>query len=411
MDYGLIGRHLKHSFSKVVHEKVESYNYLIKELEPEEIQSFMTRKNFKAINVTIPYKEEVIKYLDYKSPEVEALGACNTIVRKDSKLYGYNTDILGLKEAIRHANFDFNGRTIMILGTGGASKASKYVSNELGAKDIILVSRNKKEGSITYQELDNYYDKVDYLINATPVGMYPNNYDKPVDLSLFKGLKGVIDLVYNPLKTSLLLDAERLNIKAINGLYMLVSQALYSIDYFLDKETDKSKTDELVKEILNEKRNIVLIGMPTSGKTTIGQILSRRLHMTHIDTDQLIIKKIWMPIKIYFKLNGEEKFREIESDVIKEVSKQNSKVISTGGGSILKEENMINLKMNSIVIFLDRDKDSLYLSSSRPLINDRSDIDKLYDERIELYKKYADITIKNNGDIKESINMILEALK
>ena len=183
MDYGLIGRHLKHSFSKLVHEKVESYNYLIKELEPEEIQSFMTRKNFKAINVTIPYKEEVIKYLDYISPEVEALGACNTIVRKDSKLYGYNTDILGLKETIINSGFDFNSKRVMILGTGGASKAAVYVSKELGAKDIILVSRTKKDGVITYDELENYYDKVDYIINATPVGMYPNNYAKPIELS------------------------------------------------------------------------------------------------------------------------------------------------------------------------------------------------------------------------------------
>ena len=411
MDYGLIGRHLKHSFSKVVHERVESYNYLIKELEPEEIQSFMTRKNFKAINVTIPYKEEVIKYLDYISPEVEELGACNTIVRKDSKLYGYNTDILGLKETIIHNGFDFNSKRVMILGTGGASKAAIYVSKELGAKEIILVSRSKKDGVITYDELDKYYDKVDYIINATPVGMYPNNYAKPIELANFKSVLGVIDLIYNPLKTLLLMDAEILGIKCINGLYMLVSQALYSIDYFLDKETDKSIIPSLVNEIEREERNIVLIGMPTSGKTTMGQNLSKRLHKPHIDTDQLIIRKIWMPIKIYFKLNGEEKFRDIESEVIKEVSTQNSKIISTGGGSILREENMINLKMNSIIVFLDKDKDSLYLSSSRPLINDRSDIDRLYNERIELYRKYADITIKNNGDIKESVNMILEALK
>ena len=411
MDYGLIGRHLTHSFSKSIHERVESYNYLLKELEPEEIQSFMMRKNFKAINVTIPYKEEVIKYLDYKSPEVDALNACNTIVRKDSKLYGYNTDIYGLKSSIINANFNFKDKVVLILGTGGASKATLYVSKELNAKEVILVSRTKGDGYITYDDISDYYDKANFIINATPVGMYPNNYDKPIVLYPFNSLEGVIDLVYNPLKTKLIEEAESLGIKSINGMYMLVSQALYSIDLFMDTTIDKSITQDLVNELIKEKRNIVLIGMPTSGKTTIGLSLSRRLHMAHVDTDQLIMKRIKMPIKRFFKIYGEDKFREIESEVIKEVSKLNSRVISTGGGTILKDENMINLKMNSIIIFIDRDKDNLFISSSRPLTSTRDDVDKLYDERISLYRKYADITITNNGEYKDALIKIMEALK
>ena len=411
MEYGLIGRHLKHSFSKEVHERLEPYNYLLKELEPEEIQSFMTRKNFKAINVTIPYKEEVIKYLDYKSIEVEKTNSCNTIVRVGSKLYGYNTDILGLKDAIISSNYNVKDKTVLVLGTGGASKSCVYVLNELGAKEVVLVSRSKKENTITYGELDKYYDSASLIINATPVGMYPNNYDKPIELSPFKNLEGVIDLVYNPLKTKLIEEAESLNIKSINGLYMLVSQALYSIDYFLDTKTDKEKVSEIARDIYKSKRNIVLIGMPTSGKTTIGQILSRRLKRVHIDTDDFVKKIIRMPIKKYFKLYGEEKFRDKEELVISEIAKLNSKVISTGGGAILREANIKKLKMNSIIIFIDRAKDNLYLSSTRPLLNSREDIDRLYNERIELYRKYADIIIENNSDFKETLERIIEVLK
>lgn len=407
MEYGLIGEHLKHSFSKQIHEKIGKYNYELVELDNNQFKTFMEEKNFKAINVTIPYKEKVIPYLHYISPEAKKIHAVNTIVNKNGLLYGYNTDYLGLKEMINHFNIDVNNKNVMILGTGGTSKTAYNVVKDLNAKDVIFVSINKEENTIGYNQIDDYSDKIDVLFNTTPCEMYPNNDKQIISLEGFNNLKGVVDVVYNPLRTNLILKAKDKKINCCSGLFMLIAQAVYAIEIFLEKQIDKQIIIDFYNDLLKEKENIVLIGMPSCGKTTVGKELAKKTNRKLYDIDKEIVKIIKMPISDFFKSYGEEKFREVESEVIAKISKETSLIISTGGGSILKDLNVKNLKQNGKLYFLDRSLDLLITTKSRPLSSNKSDLKKRYNERYPLYNKVSDVRLNGNEPIKAIVYRIL----
>ncbi|MCR5741504.1 MAG: shikimate dehydrogenase [Gammaproteobacteria bacterium] len=413
MKYGLIGEHLSHSFSKEVHNLIGNNDYILKEISRDNLDSFLKAKKFKGINVTIPYKEKSIPYLDYMSDEVKVTNSVNTIVNKDNKLYGYNTDILGLEEALKKYEIDIKNKNVLILGRGGVSKSIDYLLNKYKARKVYHASRSAKEDAISYSDINSISNDIDIIFNASPNGMYPLVNEAPlIDLSMFNKLEAFIDLIYNPLNTNLIISAKDRGIKAINGLYMLVSQAIYSYSFFMNKEYSKKLCDEIYEKIYKSKINIALIGMPSSGKSVIAKELSKRLKKDSIDTDKIIKNRIKISIKDYFSKFGEDSFRDIEKDVIDEVSLKNNLIISTGGGVIKREENIINLKRNSIIIFINRPLEKLVATENRPLSSNKEDLAKIYNERIDLYKKYSDYEVKNDTDsIIDAVNKICEILK
>lgn len=406
MKYGLIGEKLGHSFSKEIHEMLGYYQYELHEIAKNDIDNFMKQHDFKGINVTIPYKETVIPYLDEISPQALAIGAVNTVVNKDGKLTGYNTDYYGMKALIERINIDCNGKKALILGTGGTSKTATAVLKDLGIKEIIKVSINNEPGTITYDEIDNHLD-ANIVVNTTPVGMYPKNEGLIIDIKKFNNLNGVVDVVYNPLRTNLILNAKELNIPCEGGLYMLVAQAVYACGIFLEKDIDLEIINSIYDRIIKDKENIVLVGMPSCGKTTIGNMLSKMINRQVIDTDSLIVEKIGMSIADYLKEHTEKEFRDIESECVKEASKSSSCIIATGGGAILREENVNSLKQNGVLYFINRDLNNLTPTSSRPFSSDLESLKKRYEERLPIYKKVCDIEVDNNDEINDVINKIL----
>ncbi len=408
MNYGCIGEKLTHSFSKEIHEKIADYSYKLKEIKKEDLKDFILSKDFKGINVTIPYKKEVIQYLDVVDDMALKIGAVNTVVNKGGKLYGYNTDFFGLKELILKSGIEVIGKTTLILGSGGTSKTAFYVLKDLGAKEIIKISRRKSDTSITYEEAEKEYaNKADIIVNTTPVGMYPNFESSPVCLEKYKNISGVIDVVYNPLETKLVADARRFGIKAENGLYMLVSQAVYAAGYFKGITPSNEITDKIYNSILKNKQNIVLTGMPGCGKTTVGKILAEITNKEFIDTDDIITKKYDHPSKLINE-KGEKYFRDIETEVIKAFSLLNNKVIATGGGAVLKEENIEYLKLNSVIFFVDRNIDDITPTDDRPLSKDRELLKKVYNERIDIYNSTCDFKINANSKANETAEKIKE---
>jgi len=379
MDYGLIGEKLPHSFSKEIHEQLGYYQYSIKELKVEELESFILQKNFKAINVTIPYKQAVMPYLDEIDPDALAIGAVNTIVNRDGVLYGYNTDFGGMKALIEHAGVVMKYKKVLILGTGGTSLTARAVCERMGAKDL----------------------------NATPCGMFPKIFDSPIDITKYPNLSGVIDVIYNPLQTRLILSARELGIDAEGGLYMLVAQAILAAERFLGKELDVVKlTNQIYDKIYFEKRNIVLSGMPASGKSTVGKIVAENLGRELIDTDRLIVER-YGDIPTIFKEKGERYFRDLESEVIKEVSALSGKVISLGGGAILRAENVAALRQNGAIFFIDRSPEFLIPTDDRPLADKKEKIMRLYNRRIDTYMNTADFIIDGDCDPEDVADSII----
>lgn len=405
MKYGLIGEKLGHSFSKTVHSKIAGYEYELCEIAKDDLDTFMKTRDFCGINVTIPYKEAVIKYLDFISEEAEKIGAVNTVVNKNGKLYGYNTDFYGLKSLIEKNEINVFGKTVLVLGSGGTSKTANAVLKSMGAKEIFTVSRSGGEGLITYEEA--YFKNAEVIINTTPVGMYPKTDDQAIKLDDFKGLEAVVDVIYNPLKTKLIIDAENRGIKAVCGLYMLYSQAVKAAEIFTENEI---KAD-LFNEILNEKQNLVLIGMPSCGKTTLGKMLAEELGKEFVDTDEEIVKKTGIKISEIFKNYGEEHFRNLESEVIKELSSKQSLVIATGGGAVLRRENVDALRHNGRLIFIDRPLDMLITTDDRPLSSNRELLEERYYERYPIYCLASDVRINADGDLGTNFEKIKKALK
>ena len=371
MEYGLIGRKLGHSFSKTVHNLIGNYNYELKEIEPENLKDFMLKKDFKAINVTIPYKQEVIPFLAEIDPKAQKIGAVNTIVNKNGKLLGYNTDFLGLKSLILKNNMELCGKKVLILGSGGTSKTALAVAEDLGALEVFCLSRKGSEGLITYTEAYNNHTDAEVIINTTPCGMYPNIGESAIDISKFPRLEAVVDAVYNPLSSALVVEARNRGIKATGGLYMLISQGVFASELFLDKKYPETLVDGIFESILKEKQNIVLIGMPASGKTTVGKALAESLGRSFFDSDEEIVKREGTAVSEIFALKGEKYFRGCESEVIKELSALQSSVIATGGGAVLNPKNTDLLKENGKVFFLDRNLDDIAATPDRPLSSTR----------------------------------------
>ncbi len=406
--YGCIGKKLTHSFSKEIHAKLADYEYELIELNEDEIETFFNKKDFYAVNVTIPYKQTVIPYLDSLSDVAKRIGAVNTIVNKNGKLYGYNTDYYGMKALIEKIGIDLNGKKVLILGTGGTSKTANVLAEDLGAVEMITVSRKKSENYITYEEAVKFHSDANVIINTTPSGMFPDCDSVPIDISVFENLEGVADAVYNPLCTNLVLNAKRRGIKAEGGLYMLVMQAVVAVEKFLEAEFSKAVADGVFASVLASKENIILTGMPGSGKSTVGKLLDIE-GFTFVDTDEEIEKRCGCSAKELINQKGEKYFRDLEAEVIKDVSSKGCRVISTGGGVVLRKENINALKRNGKLFFINADPDRLCPTDSRPLSDTTEKLKKLYDERIDIYKNTADVIVPDMATPEEEAEFILKA--
>ena len=410
MTYGLIGEKLGHSFSKEIHEQLTDYTYELKEIAAQDLQCFIKECGFEAINVTVPYKQAVMPYLDEISPRAQAIGAVNTVVNRDGKLYGYNTDILGMAALLDYHGINIENKKVLILGSGGTAHTAYALAKERNAAQVLMVSRGGKNG-ITYEEAYQEHTDAQIIINTTPCGMYPNIDASPLDLSSFNALEGVVDAIYNPLRTELILQAQSKGIKAVGGLYMLVAQAVYAIEFFLDRTIELSKIDEVYGKIVAQKENIILIGMPSCGKSTIGKRLAKQLNRPFYDTDDLIQKKYGKTPAEIIESEGEKVFRDCESKVItEEIAKLNGAVIATGGGAILRDENVFCLKKNGKLFFIDRPLGLLITSNDRPLSSDRALLEMLYRERYSRYCSVADAIITPAIDLDIICKEIIKEL-
>ena len=410
MKYGLIGEHLTHSYSCEIHAQIAEYEYELHELAPSELGGFLTKREFNAINVTIPYKQDVIPYLDGISDTAKRIGAVNTIVNRGGKLYGDNTDFAGMLALAKHIGVDMKGKKVLILGTGGASKTGHALAEYMGAESVYYVSRSGKNGSITYEQAVSEHSDAQVIINATPVGMFPKQGGRPIDISVFPKLEGVLDAIYNPLRTNLILDAQERGIPAEGGLYMLSAQAVHAAAVFQDIPLDESLVDKAFKSVKNDKQNIVLIGMPSSGKTTVGRILAEKCGKELADTDEYIVKKIGMPIADFFAKHGEAEFRKIEKETVAGLASTGGKIIATGGGAVLDAENVRALKQNGVLVFLDRRPENLIATDDRPLSSRRSALEKLYAERYDIYGAAAEVHIDANTTPGAEADSILKEL-
>lgn len=412
MKYGLIGEKLSHSYSADIHPMISGNPYELRDLKEEELADFFKKREFEGINITIPYKEKSISFLDRIDPAAKRIGSVNTVVNEDGFLVGYNTDEDGFIRMMKRYDIRVKGKKVLILGSGGTAKTVKSALVFLGAKEIYTVSRKTKAGCISYAQAEERFD-IQLIVNTTPCGMFPDIGSKPpLDLKRFPYLETCVDVIYNPLKTQFLSEAKKRGIRAVSGLSMLVEQACSAEERFLGRKFSEGFREGIYRQTLLKKANIVLIGMPMSGKTTVSYHLAKALKAKRADTDEAIEKKTGVKISDLIEKSGIEKFRDLETEEIRNLSEQSGWIISTGGGSLTREENIPLLCRNSVVIFLNRDLALLKRtnSDSRPLLKEEGALEKLYRERFETYRVCADIEIPNNGSVMETVNMILERL-
>ena len=408
MKYGLIGEKLSHSFSKEIHASLADYEYEIVEIARDKLDEFMKAKDFVAINVTIPYKEQVIPYLDFVSDKAKEIGAVNTIVNRSGKLFGYNTDFSGMTDLINHAGIEVKDKKVLILGTGGTCKTSLAVVKALGAREIYTVSRAAKDGVITYDEAYEKHLDAEIIVNTTPVGMYPNIDGLPIDPTRFPRLEGAIDAIYNPLRTRFVQKSVECGARAEGGLYMLVAQGVRASEIFLDCKYSEEEADKVYKKILRSKENIVLSGMPGCGKSTIGKMLAERLGRPFIDLDEEIVKTAGKPITEIFAERGESFFRDFETEVAHNVARISGAIIATGGGAILRDENVRLLRQNGRIYFLDRPLEQLLPTADRPLASSAEAIKSRYEERFPRYCSVCDVHIKTDGIAEHTVEEIIK---
>ncbi len=400
MNCCLIGEKLSHSYSSEIH-NFSDINYSLEEVKRPDLKNFLKSANYQGYNITIPYKEIVIPYLDYIDKTASEIGSVNTILKKNGKLYGYNTDISGFSKALELNGINVENKTVAVLGSGGTSKTVCYYLKEKKAKKIYVVSRN---GEINYSNYNNKINDAEILINATPVGSFPKNEKALVNLKYLKKLKFVFDCVYNPFRTDLLLQAEKLKIKYSNGLTMLIFQAFFS-EVIWGKINEDETVFEKILSKLNKKKNIVLIGMPSCGKSTVGKQLAKKLNMPFFDSDDEIEKTFKKSIPDYIKTFGEKSFREVESKTIYAISQYRGAVISVGGGVVLNEENINNLKQNGIIYYIKR-KNKFLTTKNRPISQEKT-IKKIFKERKKLYYRSMDFCIENNDNIENCIKKVI----
>ena len=403
---GLLGEKLGHSYSPQIHSMLADYEYKLFEKSPEELEDFLKSGEFDGLNVTIPYKKSVMPYCAELSPTAAQIGSVNTIVRRsDGSLYGDNTDAFGFENLIVHNGIEVKGKKALVLGTGGASVTAPAVLKNLGASEVVVISRR---GEDNYENIAKHAD-AEIIANTTPVGMYPNNGKAAVDLTQFPKLSGVLDVVYNPARTALLLQAEKLCIPCAGGLYMLVSQAKRSCELFTGKSIPDSEIDRIERVLSHRMQNIVIIGMPGSGKTAVSTMLAERLGRKIFDTDTIVSEKAGMTIPEIFAAQGEAGFRKLETEATAEVGKLSGNIISTGGGVVTVADNYELLHQNGVIVWIERDTNKL-ARDGRP-ISLSSDLNELYAARLPLYERFADIKADNNGDINDTVNAIMEMIK
>lgn len=403
---GLLGEKLGHSYSPQIHSMLADYEYKLFEKSPEELEAFLKSGEFDGLNVTIPYKKSVMPYCAELSPTAAQIGSVNTIVRRsDGSLYGDNTDAFGFENLILHNGIEVKGKKALVLGTGGASVTAQAVLKNLGASEVVVISRR---GEDNYENIAKHAD-AEIIANTTPVGMYPNNGKAAVDLTQFPKLSGVLDVVYNPARTALLLQAERLGIPCAGGLYMLVSQAKRSCELFTGKSIPDSEIDRIERVLSHQMQNIVIIGMPGSGKTTVSTMLAEKLGRKILDTDTIVSEKAGVTIPEIFAAQGEAGFRRLETEATAEVGKLSGNIISTGGGVVTVADNYGLLHQNGVIVWIERDTNKL-ARDGRP-ISLSSDLNELYAARLPLYDRFADIKADNNGDINDTVNAIMEMIK
>lgn len=406
MVYGLLGRTLRHSYSPQIHALLGDYEYRLFEVEPQDLEAFLKKREFGGINVTIPYKKDVLPYLSGISDNAKRIGAVNTIiVKEDGGLYGDNTDYDGFLCLVQKSGFQVKGKKALVLGTGGASLPISAVLSDLGAREVVFISRS---GENNYQNLSRHAD-ADFIVNTTPVGMYPNNLKAPLSLSEFPKLSGVLDIVYNPQKTKLILDAERLGIPAYSGLLMLVAQGKRAAELFLGHDIPDSETDRIFKKLSTEMQNIVLVGMPGCGKTTVGKALAEQLNRPFFDADEEILKRTGKSAEAWIEACGEAVFRQKETEVLESLCKQSGTVIATGGGAVTVPENADILRQNSIVFFINRDVSALPVEG-RPL-SKATALSEMYEVRLPMYRSVCDYEIAADGSVEAVVRRILEELQ
>ena len=405
MKSGFLGRKLGHSYSPQIHEYLGSYSYDLFEREPNEIEDFLRNGDFTGINVTIPYKKDVIPFLDELSPTAVKMGSVNTVVRrKDGSLFGHNTDYFGFTSMVHRSGIQVAGKKVLVLGSGGTSNTAVKALEDLGAQ-VIIVSRS---GENNYDNLHVHQDAA-VIVNTTPVGMYPNPGVSPVDLSCFPTLEGVLDVIYNPAKTQLLLDAEKLGLPHENGLWMLVAQAKEAAEYFGGSPLPDSIIEIVYNKMSAKMKNIILVGMPGSGKSTIAALLAEQLGRSIIDADQKVIELAGKSIPDIFAEDGEAIFRQWETQALSDLGKKSQLIIATGGGCVTQQRNYPLLHQNGMIFWLQRELD-LLPTDGRPL----SQIQKLsdmYAMRKPMYEAFSDYQIDNNGTCQESIHQILSILE
>ena len=404
MKCGLLGRKLGHSYSPQIHSHLGNYSYDLFEKEPEELEDFLRNGDWTGINVTMPYKKDVIPYLDELSPIAAKLGAVNCIVRRDGRLIGHNTDYFGFCEMVRSSGLEVAGKTVLVLGTGGASKPVIAAMEQLGAK-VVSISRS---GENNYSNLHLHADAA-VIANATPVGMYPNTGVAPVNLDLFPALKGVLDIIFNPARTQLLLDAEKRGLVAVNGLLMLVAQAKEASEWFQNKALGDSLIPTIHTALRRQMENIVLIGMPGCGKATVGRTLAEKLGKTFVDADEEIINLAGKPIPEIFADDGEDVFRDWETKALESLGKRSGLVIATGGGCVTKERNYPLLHQNAHLFWLKRELSKLP-TDGRPL-SQANRLTEMYEIRRPLYAAFADFEIDNDGPLEDTLARITEVMK
>lgn len=401
LEYGLIGEKLGHSFSPAIHRRLGDYDYRLVELSSQELGPFLEEGEFRGLNVTIPYKKAVIPYCRELTPQARHIGSVNTIVRRpNGTLLGHNTDYDGFSYLLRRVGAQVTGRKALVLGSGGASLTVQAVLRDLGAGEVVVISRT---GENNYENLSRHRDAA-VLVNATPVGMYPKEGMSPVELEGFPVLEGVFDLIYNPARTSLLLQAQDRGLLWSNGLGMLVAQAKAAAERFMGVSIPDERVEEITREMEREKQNLVLTGMPGCGKTTVGQRLAQRLGRTFVDTDALVEEQAGCSIPELFVREGEEAFRRLEHQVLCQASREQGRVIATGGGIVTRQENWGPLRQNAQVIFLRRPLEELPIQG-RP-VSQRTGLEQLYQERLPLYERAADWTA-DNTTVEEAVDAII----
>lgn len=404
MRCGLLGRKLGHSYSPQIHAQLASYPYHLFEIEPDALGEFLKSGDFTGINVTIPYKKDVLPYCTRLSPEAEMLGAVNTIVRQaDGTLVGHNTDYFGFRSMLEKSGLSVAGKKVLVLGTGGASATVCAVLTQAQAH-VVVISRN---GDNNYSNLRNHAD-ASVIVNATPVGMYPDTDKSPLDLEIFPSLEGVLDLVYNPARTLLLQQAQQRGIVAENGLWMLVAQAKESACWFQGAEICDDRIMPIYNKLKLQMENIVLIGMPGCGKSTIGQLLANQLGKEFVDADSYVEEMAQTPVPDIINKYGEAHFRALETKALSQLGKRSGLVIATGGGCVTRSENYPLLHANGRIVWLQRDISQLP-TDGRPL-SDPNKLNEMFEVRRPLYASFCDLIVQNEGTPDKAVKSIYDLL-